>query len=153
VFLRDFGSTNGTFVNDQPVKGEIELKNDDLVKVGPIEFKVQCELPAVSSVKVNEPTPLPVNAPISSAVPESSESATDDDSVADLLMSLVDDGTPPTASGLAGTIPEGSTVMDVPTIALQGGDAKRDDKSKAAKETTADAARSLLERYMKGKRV
>src|SRR5438132_701438 len=50
VFLRDFGSTNGTFVNGQQVKGETELKHEDHVKVGPIEFKVQCELPAVSGV-------------------------------------------------------------------------------------------------------
>src|SRR6516164_5668393 len=40
VFVRDFDSTNGTFVNDQPVKGEIELKNGDRLKLGPLLFSV-----------------------------------------------------------------------------------------------------------------
>src|SRR5260370_31479302 len=38
VYVRDFDSTNGTFVNDQPVKGEVELKHKDQLKVGPIGF-------------------------------------------------------------------------------------------------------------------
>src|SRR5437764_1384362 len=43
VYLRDFGSTNGSFVNDEPVKGEVELHNDDRLKIGPLEFKVRIE--------------------------------------------------------------------------------------------------------------
>src|SRR6516162_7627073 len=43
VFLRDFDSTNGTFINDQPVKGEIELHHEDLLKVGPLSFLVRVE--------------------------------------------------------------------------------------------------------------
>ena len=39
VFVRDFDSTNGTFVNDVPVKGESPLKNEDVLKIGPLEFK------------------------------------------------------------------------------------------------------------------
>src|ERR1700681_4069558 len=46
VFIRDFDSTNGTFVNDQPVKGEVELKNQDQLKVGPLAFQVNIEVPA-----------------------------------------------------------------------------------------------------------
>src|SRR5438132_10804894 len=44
VFVRDFGSTNGTFVNDVPVKGEAPLKNEDILKIGPLEFKVSLEV-------------------------------------------------------------------------------------------------------------
>ena len=29
ILVRDFDSTNGTVVNDEPIKGERELKNDD----------------------------------------------------------------------------------------------------------------------------
>ena len=153
VFLRDFGSTNGTLVNGQPVKDEIELKQDDHVKVGPIEFTMQFEQDAVTA-KVNEPTPLPLNAPLTMQAAAPTQGTTDDDSVAEMLMSLVDDGPAPTASGLAGTIPEGSTVMDVPTMvpAPAAGQPKKDEKGKSSKETTSDAARSLLDRYMKGKR-
>src|ERR1700722_13536418 len=51
VFVRDFDSTNGTFVNDQPVKGEVELKHKDHLKVGPIAFTVLVEATAA----VNRP--------------------------------------------------------------------------------------------------
>src|ERR1700692_4244742 len=50
VFLRDFDSTNGTLVNDEPVKGEIPLKDGDILKVGPLSFQVVIE---------NKPTPAP----------------------------------------------------------------------------------------------
>src|SRR5207302_5409181 len=55
VFLRDFGSTNGSFVNDKPVQGEVELSNDDRLKVGPLLFTVKMEVTA----PVNRPTPPP----------------------------------------------------------------------------------------------
>src|SRR4051812_49914209 len=41
--VKDFGSTNGTLVNNQPLKGECEIVNNDIVKVGPIEFRVELE--------------------------------------------------------------------------------------------------------------
>src|SRR3954453_21117558 len=43
AFVRDFGSTNGTYVNDERVEGERELKNEDRLKIGPIMFAVQLE--------------------------------------------------------------------------------------------------------------
>lgn len=39
VLIRDLGSTNGTFVNDEPVSGELSLRNGDLVKIGRTIFK------------------------------------------------------------------------------------------------------------------
>lgn len=160
IFLRDF-STNGTSLNGQPVQGEVELKHGDKVKVGPIEFEVQLEAsaPAPVQAKVNEPTPLPVNkslkadsvGSVGAAANFDAGGGSDDESVANLLLSLVDDGPAPTPSGLAGTIPEGSTVMDVPTMPGEPGQ-KPPEKSKAAKESTSDAARSLLDKYMRGKR-
>src|SRR5438552_257579 len=55
VFLRDFDSTNGTFLNDQPVKGEVELHHDDRLKVGPLLFQVRLE----ATTPVNQSTPVP----------------------------------------------------------------------------------------------
>src|SRR5258706_11747158 len=52
AFLRDFGSTNGTFVNDQPAKDEVELKNEDVLKVGPLSFTVRLE----ATPSVDRPT-------------------------------------------------------------------------------------------------
>jgi predicted component of type VI protein secretion system len=73
VFLRDFDSTNGTFLNQEPLKGEKELKDGDEVKVGPLQFQVKItadepaeaveKAPATkppSTVKaVDKPTPAP----------------------------------------------------------------------------------------------
>ncbi|ATB33131.1 GGDEF domain-containing protein [Melittangium boletus] len=39
VFIKDLGSTNGTFVNDELVRGETPLSNGDLVKIGRTIFK------------------------------------------------------------------------------------------------------------------
>src|SRR5205823_2338401 len=56
AFIRDFDSTNGTFVNDERVEGERELKNDDQLKVGPILFVVRLEATAVPSKTPVPPT-------------------------------------------------------------------------------------------------
>src|SRR5215813_315288 len=55
VYLRDFGSTNGTFINDEPVSGEQEVHHEDSLKVGPLSFKVKLEKTAA----INKPTPPP----------------------------------------------------------------------------------------------
>ncbi len=39
VFIKDWGSTNGTFVHDESVQGETSLRNGDLVKIGRTIFK------------------------------------------------------------------------------------------------------------------
>ncbi len=38
--LRDLGSTNGTFLNDQRVRGEMTLKSGDRVRVGKLDFEI-----------------------------------------------------------------------------------------------------------------
>src|SRR3954469_15161104 len=43
VSVRDFDSTNGTFVNEQPIKGEVPLADGDTLKVGPLSFKVSIQ--------------------------------------------------------------------------------------------------------------
>ena len=52
VFVRDFDSTNGTVLNDVPLKGEVAIKNNDILKVGPLEFRVVIEAtPVVGRVQ------------------------------------------------------------------------------------------------------
>src|SRR5687768_8161871 len=58
VSVRDFESTNGTFVNDTQVKGEVPLNAEDILKVGPLEFRVVIE----KTTPVNKPTPPPTKA-------------------------------------------------------------------------------------------
>jgi len=55
AFVRDFDSTNGTFVNDRQIKGEIELQQGDRLRIGPIVFTVHVE----TGTPVNRPTPPP----------------------------------------------------------------------------------------------
>jgi len=55
VFVRDFDSTNGTFVNERQIKGEIELQQGDQLRIGPILLVVHLE----SGAQVNRPTPPP----------------------------------------------------------------------------------------------
>jgi pSer/pThr/pTyr-binding forkhead associated (FHA) protein len=40
VRLRDLGSTNGTFVNGNRVRGEVTLKAGDRVRVGKLDFEI-----------------------------------------------------------------------------------------------------------------
>src|SRR5438105_4003689 len=102
VFVRDFGSTNGTFVNDDPIKGERQIQNEDLLKVGPLLFRVALE----TSTPVNKPTPPPA--------PKADTS--DDDSVAAMLLALQDEGdsAAPTAGGTdKDGVPSGTTIHEM----------------------------------------
>jgi pSer/pThr/pTyr-binding forkhead associated (FHA) protein len=147
VFVRDFDSTNGTFVNDQPVKGEVELHDQDQLKVGPLAFQVQLE----ASPSVSKPTPIPQH--------PSAESP--DDMAAAMLLALQDDD--PTPSGGSGLnvdsegIPTGSTVMDMMSPHLQQqGDEQAEGKAgskkppvKGADGNTSSAAKAILDKYMR----
>ena len=179
VFLRDFDSTNGTFLNEQPVKGEVELHNNDELKVGPLLFRVRLE----ASVPVNEPTPVPPTKvpgaaakspaasgktplPPTKAPPPAKEKepapgqetvlakdtgAESDDDIAAMLLSLGDDGAGTTGEPTAMTdVPEGSTVMDVPSpFAAKKEEADKDKDKKKAHGNTSSAAKEILEKYMR----
>ena len=139
VFLRDFDSTNGTLVNDEPVKGEIPLKDGDILQVGPLSFQVVIE---------NKPTPAPQ--------PKNADIM--DDDAAALMLSFgdgdekVDISSTETAED---SVPSGSTVLDFPA-ALPEGEQKPEVKKPAAKPKPAalahDAARAILDKMRQGKR-
>src|SRR5579871_2284192 len=117
VFVRDFGSTNGTFINDRQIRGEIEVIDGDQLRVGPLLFKV-----VVESAPVNKPTPLPPTkettqkqaaAPAANGSPtETSAAAGNEEDVAAMLLSMQDGDVPP--DGVSPQVPEGSTVFDLP---------------------------------------
>jgi pSer/pThr/pTyr-binding forkhead associated (FHA) protein len=46
AFVRDLKSTNGTFVNNDRIHGEVQVKDGDLIKVGPLVLAVKIELAA-----------------------------------------------------------------------------------------------------------
>ncbi|MBI1918628.1 MAG: FHA domain-containing protein [Planctomycetes bacterium] len=177
IFVRDFDSTNGTFVNDQPIKGEVEVHHDDRLRVGPLLFIVQVE----ASAPVNKPTPppptkkpatAPAKAPAGQARPaEAGKAPADktpvpdpakgaaaaaaggsaDEDIAAMLLSLKDDDNPSTNLG-SGEIPEGSTVMEMTVPPEMGADGKPKEEEKpkpAGSANTSSAAKAILEKYMR----
>ncbi len=53
VRLRDLGSTNGTFVNDERIRGQVILNHGDKVAVGKLEFEV-----SLKGALVTAPVPV-----------------------------------------------------------------------------------------------
>jgi predicted component of type VI protein secretion system len=148
VFLKDFGSTNGTFLNAKPVKTEMELHDKDQIQVGPLAFRVCLEV----QPPVDQPTPLPpIKAPATSA---------HDDEAAALLLALGDDGgASPNRPLDQDGVPTGSTVMDTLAVppppeespkegAVQG--PHKPEKAKAANSAdTSTAAKAILDKYLR----
>jgi predicted component of type VI protein secretion system len=210
VFVKDFGSTNGTLVNEALIQDtEVAIEDGAGLRVGPLDFRVRVEkapsktdgtpLPggsaeaaALAAVQATAPQKAPVRdttpnpsgtvpkpasrpaakapaptkpggapgpggakeepKPSSQETPSltSSESVTDDDHerIAAMLLGMDDDGN--------GSVPDGSTVMDVPTpLAGDTGETKpgekKDDKPKPAqtREEMSTAANDLLRKYMR----
>jgi predicted component of type VI protein secretion system len=213
VYIKDYGSTNGTLVDGAVVKdAEVVIEDGATLRVGPLDFRVKIEIlapnpdgtplprdnaAALAAVKAaagtapdapaRDTTPAPVRPksgagaqpaakptkpeakpaaskpgsgespalkPGSTEAPslQSSESVTDEDHdrIAAMLLGMDDDGN--------GSVPDGSTVMDIPTPLLDGtdeanklGDKKEDDKPKKAqtREEMSSAANDLLRKYMR----
>jgi len=143
VFIRDFDSTNGTMVNNMPVKGESELKNDDRLLIGPLSFLVRME-----------PSAAAKPGPVGTVKPPASESV-DDESAAALLLDVAGGeetgmGSPVDSEG----IPTGSTVMDLPAIEGDGpkpGNSKTP-PPKGAVADTSNAAKAILDKYTRRRR-
>jgi predicted component of type VI protein secretion system len=177
VFIQDFGSTNGTSVNDQPVKNEIELHNSDKLKIGPLHFEVRIvqDAPAAKGGTPKPPTrnvgakPAPAKTAAKAAPAKTPDAAakthfempaavgggTDDDDIAAMLMSLNDDDA---SMGADSVVPDGSTVMEmiaplsVQDAAKQAELEKSKEKEKEkpkASGNTSNAAKSILEQYMR----
>lgn len=55
LFIEEFGSKNGTYVNGERIEGSVELKMGDEIRVGPLEFLVLIDhtLGAVKRSKVS----------------------------------------------------------------------------------------------------
>ncbi len=178
AFVRDFDSTNGTFVNNAQIKGEVELHDGDQLKIGPLLFKVTID----STTPVNRPTPppptkaaaqttqpvkaatsapvaargptTPIPAKAAATAPSKPAGASPDDDIAAMLLSLQDENTSGISSG-SGEVPEGSTVHEMPLppdVAAQMGQQEKEKAppaKPAAPANTSAAAKSILEKYMK----
>src|SRR5947208_3492470 len=104
VFVQDFGSTNGTFVNDEAVNGEVEVKDGDRFKAGPLEFTISLQITAAPKPAAK---PVPQPAAVGAGVPANGTPAEDEavdmkvetkaghgpesDKIAALLLDILDD--------------------------------------------------------------
>lgn len=156
VFVRDFGSTNGTFVNGTLVQGEVEIHNGDKLKIGPLEFVVGLEV-ATAPKAAAKPVPVVVTADakakpadehVDMHVPPS-EGPTSD-KMAELLLD--DDGSAPPASAstldTAESVPEGSTIMELPATGKPGSKPP-DKKTVVGTGNTSSAAAEILKKYQR----
>jgi pSer/pThr/pTyr-binding forkhead associated (FHA) protein len=156
VFVKDYGSTNGTVVNGEPVAGEREVANEDKLKIGPLEFVIKIEaLTARSTVKATAPRTAVVGATVaagSSAPPPATPAAADagvvmeedPEGAAAILLAMDESGAAdPTAEA---RIPEGTTVMEVPAVP---GAQTQAEKTKKEQADTSKAAADLLSKYMR----
>lgn len=145
--FRDFDSTNGSFVNDEQIKGEVPLKDGDIIKVGPLSFKVVIEAETPAAKASPKLTPPPAVSDIS-----------DDDAAAAALLAVEENGNVNITSAETGAdaVPGGTTVMDIPAIAGAEGEAKPGEKKSAGKKHAAgaaqDAAKAILDKLRTGKR-
>jgi predicted component of type VI protein secretion system len=170
VFVKDIGSTNGTFVNEEQVAAEREVVDNDKLKVGPLEFVLRIEvtaattksdpamapLPPVESAKpvATAPAPKPAVAPAPkpAAAPKPAPAPKpvvaeepDADQLAALLLAE-DGGT----SSPDISVPDGTTVMEIPAMGTEETkEEKAAPKPDPNNADTSGIAAQILSKYMR----
>ena len=79
VRIRDLGSTNGTFVNNQRITTQVVLKQGDLIRIGKLAFEMQIrtiETPVRAKPVVPEPVAIDYTLPSQHALADHSASDT-----------------------------------------------------------------------------
>jgi pSer/pThr/pTyr-binding forkhead associated (FHA) protein len=172
VYLRDCGSTNGTFLNDEQIAGEREVKTGDRLRVGPLEFDLRIEAgsptskstpaakPAAKPVAKEHPAaaavaagPVPEGATMIMTPPGAANTTVvdaantlneDPDQLAAMLLGL-DDGSGPTVEQMSA---DPTTVMEMPALGAKPGEDKKKDEKKGHGDS-ASAAAEVLSKYMR----
>jgi pSer/pThr/pTyr-binding forkhead associated (FHA) protein len=141
VLVRDFESTNGTFVNDERVNKERQLHDGDRLKVGPLAFLVRIE--------------AGVPAEKASTGPKKKKAESVDDESAALLLELGEGEEPGTQVPVDSEgIPTGSTIFDMPAPDQSEGKpgSGKTPPPKPASADTSDAAKAILDKYSRRRR-
>jgi predicted component of type VI protein secretion system len=177
VFIRDCGSTNGTFINGEQVAGELEVKSGDRLRVGPLEFDLKLEAaaahavtaakPAVAAKPAARPAAVGVKDPVPSgatiiiepgALAAKSANTTvvegpggssneDPDQLAAMLLGL-DDGSSATPT-VESMSADPTTVMEMPALGAKPGEQAKKEEAKKVNTDSASAAAEVLSKYMR----
>lgn len=143
LFLVDLGSAEGTFVNDNKISAEVELKPKDKVKVGPLLFEVKIEAPAPAAKPA---VAAPAAKPVEKVEPKKSSGEGDDD-LDDLLFDDDDKAPSGAKPSWKDAIPEAAAQKDAGgSGATSEGGAKPEEKPKPT-ANTSDAAAALLSKF------
>ena len=163
LFLVDLGSAEGTFVNDNKISAEVELKPKDKVKVGPLLFEVKIEAtapaakpavaaapaaanPAVAAPAAKPAVAAPAAKPVEKVEPKKSSGDGDDD-LDDLLFDDDDKAPSGTKPSWKDVIPEAGAEKDAGgSGATSEGGAKPEEKPKPT-ANTSDAAAALFAKF------
>jgi hypothetical protein len=175
VFLKDYGSTNGTFVDEEQIEpnAELEVANGVRVRVGPLDFNIQIVLPrpsdstplpdalnltntpeadklkAAAGAKPGSTTTKPVQKaekPQPIPGPPASSGSDSEDDIAAMLLGMGDES----------SVPEGSTVFEMQGINPDGTPKKEEtpppgsgEKKVLSREDSSNAASDILRKYMR----
>lgn len=150
LFLVDLGSAEGTFVNDNKISAEVELKPKDKVKVGPLLFEVKIEAPAAKpAVAVPTARPAvvaPAAKPEEKVEPKKSSGDGEDD-LDDLLFDDDDKAPAGAKPSWKDAAPEAGAEKDAGgSGATSEGGAKPEEKPKPT-ANTSDAAAALFAKF------
>ncbi len=174
VLFKDFGSTNGSFINEQKVQGEAYLKDGDIIKFGPLIFKTKLESTAAMAAIPSAPTVVPASERtvadvdvsstrkmVSSSTQSGKKASAAEDDIAAMLFNFAD---APSGSIPSEDIPMGSTIamtVDATTVeqpALPQTDEERRTEERKKADTarkssnsasTSSAAEAILQKYMR----
>ena len=150
LFLVDLGSAEGTFVNDNKISAEVELKPKDKVKVGPLLFEVKIEAPAAKpavAVPAAKPAVVaPAVKPEDKVEPKKSSGDGEDD-LDDLLFDDDDKAPAGAKPSWKDAAPEAGAEKDAGgSGATSEGGAKPEEKPKPT-ANTSDAAAALFAKF------
>jgi predicted component of type VI protein secretion system len=170
VVLRDFGSTNGTFLNGEPVTDEREVADGDNLKVGPLEFVVRVERvpaakPAAAAAAAAGGKPRAEAKPVATAeAPPEPKSAAEIDTTEDVALGAEAPTADPQSDRIAAmllgigggdagdNVPDGTTVLDMQALQDPNAPAKPEEKKPAPNPNlgnTSSAAEAILKKYMR----
>ena len=150
LFLVDLGSAEGTFVNDNKISAEVELKPKDKVKVGPLLFEVKIEAPAakpaVAVPAVKPAVVAPAVKPEEKVEPKKSSGDGEDD-LDDLLFDDDDKAPAGAKPSWKDAAPEAGAEKDAGgSGSTSEGGAKPEEKPKPT-ANTSDAAAALFAKF------